>query len=178
MRCDATRGLNRGTAAKVARPACFLCLCQAMRVLASKLMFCTSGSTQVPGWPHHVVDPKIPRHHAQKVIGLPGSENNSVVGNGSGGRGRGRPEVLSQLLLHVSYVFQPSRRIDLSVWTTRESNRIDSGDCRVESAAYAGSDVDALCVVLCCAVSRPAREAYPSTNPARFPLLLPSPAQQ
>lgn len=133
MRCDAT---DIETAAKMARPACFLCLCQAMRVLASKLMFCTSRSTQVPGWPRHVVNPKIPRHHAQKVIGLPGSENNSVVGNGSGGHGRGRPDVLSQLLLHVSYVLlavASNRSVGLD-HPRIESNRIKATRVTVESS--------------------------------------------
>lgn len=126
----------------MARPACFLCLCQAMRVLASKLMFCTSVQPRSPGGPIMWSTRRYPVTTHKRLSGCRARRITGVVGNGSGGRGR--PEVLSQLVLHVSYVFQPSHRIDLPVWNTRESNRIDSGDRRVESAAYAGSHVDAL----------------------------------
>lgn len=128
--------------------------------------------------------PKIPRHRHHKVTGCRARRIKQHCGDPDGRwarvwpHGGGRPEVvLSQLLLHVSYVFFVvviSRRIEILSGlsgTLHESNRIES--TRMESSRFdcrcrIRRDVGVLCpVAVCCAVSRlPAWENIPSTNPA------------
>lgn len=104
-----------------------------------------------------------------------------MCGHG-GGRTEGR--VLSQLLLHVSYVFVMGHDIQiLSVWNP-PTNRIASkpGSCRVVCRC-AGSDVDVLCDLCCAVLSSAASWGKTSKHQPGSPagsrcLPLPPPAQQ
>lgn len=147
--------------------------------------------TQVPGVP------KIPRRRHHKVTGCRARRIKQHCGDPDGRwayvwpHGGGRPErvVLSQLLLHVSYVFfllLGSRRIEIlsgMSGTLDESNRIESTriessrfDCRCRIRRWCA--VPCLLCVLCCLPPRVGKYSKHQPGSPAGSLCRNSPAQR